>query len=49
VDGRTIKTTSETDFRNISCTDVARGNRKVKGEGVVDSSGAIVATIVEKK
>ena len=47
-DGQTIKTTSQTRFKNLSCNDVARGGRKVKGEGVTDSSGAIVATIVEK-
>ena len=44
-----VKTTSSTRFDNISCSDVARGGGTVKGEGVTDSSGAIVATRVENK
>jgi hypothetical protein len=47
--GKRVKTTRDTRFKDISCGDVARGGRSVEGEGVTDSSGAIVATRVEKK
>jgi hypothetical protein len=43
-----VKTNSDTRFQGISCNDVAHGGRKVKGEGVTDSTGAIVATLVRK-
>jgi hypothetical protein len=43
-----VKTTADTRFQRISCSDVARGGKKVQGEGVTDSTGAIVATIVSK-
>jgi len=46
--GRTVKTTRETRFMDISCADVAKGGKTVKGSGVIDASGAIVAATVQK-
>ena len=47
-DGNRVKTTRDTRFKDISCTDVARGGKRVKGDGVTDSSGAIVAATVKE-
>jgi len=46
--GKRVKTTSSTRFSDISCGDVARGGKKVEGDGITDSSGAIVAAVVKK-
>ena len=46
--GKRVKTTRDTRFSDISCSDVARGGKKVEGDGVTDSSGAIVAATVKK-
>jgi len=43
-----VKTNRDTRFRDISCADVAKGGKKVDGNGVTDSTGAIVAALVEK-
>jgi BACON domain-containing protein len=46
--GRTVKTTRDTRFSGISCKDVAGGGKKVEGDGITDTSGAIVASTVRK-
>jgi hypothetical protein len=43
-----VRTTRDTRFKDISCSDVARGGKRVNGDGVTDSTGAIVASIVKK-
>ena len=48
VGGSRVKTTRDTRFKDISCSEVARGGKRVKGDGVTDSSGAIVATTVKE-
>jgi hypothetical protein len=46
--GSRVKTTRDTRFKDISCAEVARGGKRVKGDGVTDSSGAIVAETVKE-
>ena len=48
VSGRTIVTDNSTNFKGLSCDDVAKGGRVVKGSGPTDSSGAIHADVVER-
>jgi hypothetical protein len=43
-----VKTNRNTQFKGISCGDVAKGGKSVKGDGVTDASGAIVASTVQK-
>ena len=48
VSGRAVVTDNSTKFKGLSCDDVAKGGRVVKGSGPTDSSGAIHADVVER-
>jgi all-beta uncharacterized protein len=48
VSGQTVVTDNSTNFKGLSCDDVAKGGRVVKGSGPTDSSGAIHADVVER-
>ena len=45
--GLAVITDRSTKFKDISCGDVAKGGRSVKGSGVTDSSNVIHADIVK--
>lgn len=48
VNGATVITDKHTQFKDISCGDVAKGGRLVQGSGSTDSGGAIHADIVQQ-
>ena len=44
----TVATDRSTKFKDISCGDVAKGGRRVTGDGTTDSAGVVHADIVKK-